>query len=72
MVGPTFKGLYGRQEEVMSDGDVRVVTMDEERIRVAIREPARDVVRGYPPQMPTIAMGPDELNQVVAYLKELK
>jgi cytochrome c oxidase subunit II len=72
MVGPTFKGLFGRQEEVTSNGDVRVVTMDEDRIRVAIREPAREVVRGYPPQMPTIALGPDDMNQVVAYLKELK
>jgi len=72
MVGPTFKGLYGKQEEVVSGGDVRAVTVDEERIRLAIREPTRDIVRGYPPQMPAITLTPDELNQVVDYIKELK
>ena len=73
MVGPTFKGLYGRQEEITStSGDLRTVTMDEERIRVAILEPGRELVRGYPPQMPTIALAPGELDQVVAYLKDLK
>ena len=72
MVGPTFKGLYGKREEVVSGGDVRAVTVDEERIRLAIREPTRDIVRGYPPQMPVIALNADELNQVVDYIKELK
>lgn len=72
MVGPTFRGLYGKQEEVISGGDVRAVTVDEERIRLAIREPTRDIVRGYPPQMPAFALNPDELNQVVGFIKELK
>ena len=72
MVGPTFKGLYGKREEVVSGGDVRAVTVDEERIRLAIREPTRDIVRGYPPQMPVIALNADELTQVVDYIKELK
>jgi cytochrome c oxidase subunit 2 len=72
MVGPTFKGLYGRQEEVVSAGSVRTVTLDDEQIRLAIREPAREIVRGYPPQMPPSALNSEDLNQLVQYIKELK
>ena len=72
MVGPTFKGLFGKQEEVVSEGVVHSVIVDEERIRVAIREPERDIVRGYPPQMPMFALDRDDLNQVVGYIKGLK
>jgi cytochrome c oxidase subunit 2 len=72
MVGPTFKGLFGKQEEIVSQGGVRTVTVDEERIRLAILEPSREIVRGYPPQMPSAALTSDELNQVVSYIKELR
>ena len=73
MVGPTFRGLYGKKEEVTtSEGVASWVTIDDERLRLAIREPSREVVRGYPAQMPTIALGNDELDRVVAYIKELK
>ena len=73
MVGPTFRGLYGKKEEVITaDGAPSVVTMDDERLRLAILEPSREVVRGYPPQMPKIAIANDELDRVVAYIKDLK
>lgn len=72
MVGPTFKGLFGRQEEVTAAGRTKLVTVDEERIRLAIRDPGVEVVRGYAPQMPAVALAPDELEQVVSYIKELK
>jgi cytochrome c oxidase subunit II len=73
MVGPTFRGLYGRKEEVVTpDGVTSWVTMDDEKLRLAIREPSREVVRGYPAQMPSVDIGNDELDRVVAYIKELK
>ena len=73
MVGPTFRGLYGRREEVVSsEGIASLVTMDDEHIRLAIREPSREVVRGYPPQMPAIPFKDEELNRVIDYLKEIK
>lgn len=72
MVGPTFKGLYGKQEEIITQGKVETVTVDDERLRVAIVDPAREVVRGYPPQMPSANLNPDELDQVISYIKELK
>jgi len=72
MVGPTFRGLYGKQEEVVTKTGLQMVTMDDERLRLAIREPSREVVRGYPEQMPIIPIGDDELDRVVTYIKQLK
>lgn len=72
MVGPTFRGLFGKLEEVVSQNGVERITMDDEHLRLAILEPSREVVRGYPAQMPTIPMADDELKSVIAYIKELK
>jgi cytochrome c oxidase subunit 2 len=73
MVGPTFRGLYGKREQVVTaDGATSVVTMDDARLRLAIVDPAHEIVRGYPPRMPKIAIGEDDLNRVVAYIKDLK
>ena len=72
MVGPTLKGLYGKQEEVLVAGASRTVTVDEARLRLAIREPLREVVKGYPPVMPSILLNDRELSEVVTYIKILK
>ncbi|MDE3033103.1 MAG: cytochrome b, partial [Acidobacteriota bacterium] len=72
MVGPTFKGLFGRQEEVVEAGQRRIVTVDEPRLREAIRTPMKSVVRGYPPAMPAVALAPAELDEIVTYLKTLR
>ena len=31
-----------------------------------------DVVKGYPPIMPVVTLTDSELNEIIAYLKELK
>jgi cytochrome c oxidase subunit 2 len=72
MVGPTLKGILGRREEVVADGTTRTVAVDEQRIRSVIRQPGREVVKGYPASMPVIPMEDEELEQVVQYLKYLK
>jgi len=71
-VGPTLKGLYGKQEEVLVGGASRTVTMDEARLRLAIREPLRELVKGYPPVMPSIPLTDRELTEIVTYIKTLK
>ena len=71
-VGPTLKGVFGRREELEeAGGRVRRVTVDERRLRRAILEPGREVVRGYPPVLPQVPLEPGEVDQVVGYLKEL-
>ncbi len=53
MVGPTFKGLFGRQVLVVSDGRERTVTVDEAYIKRSVLQPKADVVKGFPPVMPS-------------------
>ena len=49
-VGPTFKGLFGRQEKIFGQGSL---TVDENYIRESILEPQAKLVEGFPPAMPT-------------------
>jgi cytochrome c oxidase subunit 2 len=71
MVGPTFKGLLGRQEEVLARGKPRRVTVDEARLRQSILEPGKEPVQGYPPVMPKLDLDPRELDLLVDYLKQV-
>lgn len=71
MVGPTFKGVYGRREEVLAGDRARGITVDEARLRRAITDPGRERVQGYPPVMPRVELAPGELGQVLDYLRTL-
>jgi cytochrome c oxidase subunit 2 len=72
MVGPTFKGIFGRQEEVLIAGMPATVTVDEVYLRQSIENPQDQIVRGYPPAMPPGRLQVREMNEVVGYLKTLK
>jgi cytochrome c oxidase subunit II len=71
MTGPTFKGLFGRRSPLVRNGVVEHVEMNEEQIAIAINEPSRDVVQGYPP-MTKVQVTPDEIGTIVQYLKTLQ
>lgn len=71
MTGPTLRGLLGRRQEVVRDGVTQWITVDEERIALAIREPLREVVRGFPP-MPEVRLEPAEVETIVEYIKTLQ
>jgi hypothetical protein len=45
--------------------------MDAEQIAVAITNPARDVVQGFPP-MPTTRVTPGEVALIIEYIKQLR
>jgi cytochrome c oxidase subunit 2 len=49
-VGPTFKGVFGRQEKIFGQG---TITVDENYIRESILDPQAKLVEGFPPAMPT-------------------
>ena len=72
MAGPTFKGLYGRREQVLVHGRPRTITLDERNLRRAILTPGAAIVQGYPPAMPAIPMTPQELAEIIGYLRELQ
>jgi cytochrome c oxidase subunit II len=71
LVGPTFKGLWGSEHELM---DGSKVIVDENYFRESLMDPMKKVVKGYPPAMPTYRgqLNDEEINQLIAYLKTLK
>lgn len=72
-VGPTFQGMFGLREEIVVDGRVRTVVVDEAHLRRSIRQPRMQRVKGYPGDaMPAVKLAPAETDQVVDFLKGLK
>jgi cytochrome c oxidase subunit 2 len=71
MVGPTFKGLYGSEQELIGGAKV---TVDENYIRESVMDPMKKVVKGFSPSMPTYRglLSDEEVNQLIAYMKTLK
>ena len=74
LVGPTFKGIFGRKVVVMTAGKEREITTDEAYLRRSIYEPNADVVKGYPAIMPSQKglLGDDDAKAIIDYLKDLK
>jgi cytochrome c oxidase subunit 2 len=70
-VGPTFKGLLGKKEEVISGANRETVVVDEAFIRKFILEPNVVHIEGYPPIMPKISLTNEELTALVNYIKSL-
>jgi cytochrome c oxidase subunit 2 len=71
-IGPTFKGLYGSQVSVVTNGKERTVTSDEEYLRRSILEPGADIVKGYQNIMPALPVSKEELDAIIQFLKTLK
>jgi cytochrome c oxidase subunit 2 len=74
LVGPSFKGVWGKTETVVTDGVERQITIDEEYVRRSIMEPAADLVKGYQNLMPSQAAIVDstDVENIIEFLKELK
>ena len=74
LVGPTYKGLYGKTEMVITDGTRREVTVDDAYIRRSMLEPNADLTEGFQPLMPSQAglVTDEEIDALIAYLKTLQ
>ena len=70
-VGPTLKALYGRDEQILMAGTMKVIQVDDAYLRRSITHPMDQVVRGYPNAMPKTQLTEQELNEVVRYIKTL-
>ncbi len=68
-VGPSFKGVWGKTEE-LSDGTKVVV--DEAYVVESIRAPQAKIVKGFQPIMPLLPISDQELKQIVEFLKTTK
>lgn len=72
-VGPTLKGLYGQPRMVTRNGEKVTVTADNDYLAKAIREPAAEIVDGYPPAMPPFMQLSDaDIQALIAWLESLK
>jgi cytochrome c oxidase subunit 2 len=74
LVGPTVKGLFGKTVTVSTDGRERKVVADETYLKKSLLEPNADVVKGFPPIMPSQKglITDEELEGIITYIKELK
>ncbi|MBI3008455.1 MAG: cytochrome c oxidase subunit II [Candidatus Omnitrophica bacterium] len=72
LVGPTFKGMFGRSEKVMANGAEREIIIDEEYISRSIKEPNADVAKGFESIMPEIELTEEQIKDIIEYLKTLK
>ncbi len=73
-VGPTVKGLFGKTVTVLTDGKERTIAADDIYLRKSLFEPNADIVKGFPPIMPSQKglLADQELDALISYLKELK
>jgi len=73
-IGPSFKGIFGREVEVVTNGREREIVVDEAYLKRSMLEPGADVVQGFPNIMPSQKgiLSDEEMNAVIEYLKKLK
>ncbi|MBZ0156431.1 MAG: cytochrome c oxidase subunit II [Alphaproteobacteria bacterium] len=71
-VGPTLKGVFGRSTVVVTGGRERQIVIDEEYLRRSILQPAADVVKRYPAIMPALPVSREEMDALIAELKDLQ
>lgn len=67
--GPSFKGLYGKHEQLI---DGSAVAVDDDYIRESVLEPTAKIVKGFQPVMPAFQLTDAELQALTDYLKTLQ
>jgi cytochrome c oxidase subunit 2 len=75
LVSVSFKGLFGKTENVKTNGDERKVEVNDAYIITSIYEPDRDIVAGYSGGIMKSYKGlikDDETKKIIDYLKTLK
>lgn len=68
LVGPSFKGLWGKTEAT-SAGDV---TVDLAYLKESIAAPMAKIVNGFPPAMPPMVLTDLEVESIALYMQTLK
>ena len=71
IIGPSFKGLFGKMETVVTNGEERNILVDEAYIKQSILEPSKDIVKGFQPIMPPLPVSEQEIIDIIAHIKEL-
>jgi cytochrome c oxidase subunit 2 len=71
VVGPTFKGVWGREETLETGEKIHV---DENYVMESLMKPQAKIVKGYPPAMPTFqgVVTDAEVKSIIEFLKTVK
>ncbi len=71
VLGPSFKGVYGKEE--MCEGGIKV-TVDDNYIRESVLHPQKLIVQGYQPVMPPFEgqLKEEEIQALIAFIKAQK
>lgn len=75
LIGPSFKGIWGKNEIVVTGGEEREITVNEDYIKSSIYDPNADVVKGYNQGLMISykdLISEEEMAAVIEYLKTLK
>jgi len=74
IIGPSFKGLYGRKEMVIEEGIEKEITADDAYIKRSIYEPNAQVVKGFNPGLMISyqkQFSEEEIKKIIEYIKGL-
>ena len=68
MIGPSFKGVYGKQVE-FTDGTFAII--DDQYLIESILEPSKNIVKNFPNLMGSykLLLNQDEVNELVDFIK---
>lgn len=75
LVGPSFKGIWGEEQTVVTNGQERQVEVDEDYIHRSIFDPNADIVKGFNKGLMLSYEGQlseDDVANIIEYLKTLK
>ncbi len=72
IVGPSFKGIYGKKITVLTGGKPRTVAVDDAYLRDSVRSPEKDVVANYPKGiMPNLSdqINEKQMHAIITFIK---
>jgi cytochrome c oxidase subunit 2 len=76
IIGPSFKGIYGHEVEVITEtGEEKTVMVDDEYIRSSVYEPNKEVVKGYNKGLMISykeQLKEEQVQQIIEFIKTLK
>jgi cytochrome c oxidase subunit 2 len=73
LVGPTFKGLFGKKRIVLNrKGLEKEIKADDAYLAESIQDPMAEIVKGYPSIKPKSPREENDLEEVIAFLKTIK
>ena len=73
LVGPSLKGLLGKEETIVVNGVDQDIVVDEEYIRQKLKDPASSTVKSYQSGlMPPLPLTDEEIDQIIDYISTIK